>query len=299
MIAQTSLYTGGTAAIASPFFFRPRRRFLFSKTSTKFRKGLNELARQFRFDRNVQLSAHHDGVRYGLCAWMVIEEDVGALNVFVFENGFQTNGVGFEFFRRVQVVVSFVPMFVTPPLAELTAMKPYVQQPSAGDFKILPDGIFELGFVDERRSGLECLKDRHRFSPGTMTQFDGLGEFRERLQQHLQPIDRLPGLLEAGWELEQDAAKLVRLGERLDACLEFLNLTPGPSGFIVRELLPCLDGELKIRRSSLCPAFGRFRTARTVERRIDFNRVEVTRIKLKLVGFFQRIKNAGPRTGPR
>jgi len=74
-------------------------------------------------DGNIQLRAQHDGVGDSLRAGMVIEEDVGTLDGFITENGFQADGVGPQFVRLVQIVISLVTMLVPPPFIEFSPMK--------------------------------------------------------------------------------------------------------------------------------------------------------------------------------
>ena len=100
--------------------------------------------------------------------------------------------------------------------------------------------------------------------------------------------------MEARRKLEQDAAKFLRLNDRQDAFLEFINSFNSPFRFLMRELLPSLNGKFKVCRCALDPAFRCLRRARPVERGVDFNDIEVSRIELQLIRFRNGIKNTSP-----
>src|SRR5262245_35801527 len=102
---------------------------------------------------------------------------------------------------------------------------------------------------------------------------------------------------ETGRKLEQNAAQLFRLCKRGDAGFEFLYLVERALALLMGELLPGFQSELEVVRRTLDPAFGHLLGAWPIKRRIDFDGVEVARIKLKLIRFRKRIKNAGPGTG--
>src|SRR5437899_10664965 len=130
------------------------------------RKRLHKLLRQLRLHRDIQLRSQHHGVGNGLRAGMIVEEDVGALNFLVFEDGFQAYGIGLELFRFIQIIVPLVAMLVSPPLFELPAVQSQVEQPAWRNFEILTDRIFEFRLVDEGWSGVEFLKRWQHISPG-------------------------------------------------------------------------------------------------------------------------------------
>src|SRR5262249_13099832 len=71
-----------------------------------------------------------------------------------------------------------------------------------------------------------------------------------------------------------------------------------PLTFLVRKLLPRLDGEFEVRRRSFRPTFCRFRRAWPIESGIDFDGVEISRIELQFVGLRQRIEDTRPRSRP-
>ena len=89
---------------------------------------------------------------------MVIEEDVGALDFLVLQDGLQTNRVGFQLFGCVQVVVPLVSMFVPPPLFEFPAMQSQIKESPSNRLEILADGILELGLVDKGGHGFKRLQ---------------------------------------------------------------------------------------------------------------------------------------------
>ena len=86
----------------------------------------------------------------------------------------------------------------------------------------------------------------------------------------------------------------MRLDERLDTGFEFIGLTGRPLVFVMRQLLPDLDGKLKIIGRTFRPTPGCFGIAGTVKGGIDLDDIEVSRVELQFVRFHQRIKQAGP-----
>src|SRR5262249_45220453 len=122
----------------------------------QLRIGLDEFIRQFRLDRDVQLGAHHDSVGNGLCAGVVVEEDIGALDVPVFQNGFESNHVRLQLFPSVEVIVSLIAVLVTPPLIEFASVEANVNEAATGSCNLLANGILEFRLVDESgyRSGV-------------------------------------------------------------------------------------------------------------------------------------------------
>src|SRR5262245_41394020 len=105
---------------------------------------------------------------------MVIEEYIGALDVFVFQDGLQSNRVRLKLLGLIQVVVALIAMLMAPPLFEVAAMKTQVEEPACSCLNFLPDGITELRFIDEGRRRIERLKRGPRILPRSVTQLDGL-----------------------------------------------------------------------------------------------------------------------------
>ena len=101
-------------------------------------------------------------------------------------------------------------------------------------------------------------------------------------------------MFKACGKLKQQAPKLLRLSQWRNARFEFLDFGSSPFGFAVSELLPHLQGELEVVGRAFCPAFGCLRRAGTIERGIDLDGIEVTRIELQLVSFLEGIKNTCP-----
>ena len=99
---------------------------------------------------------------------------------------------------------------------------------------------------------------------------------------------------EAGGKLKQQAAQFGRLHQGHDSRLEFFDLCRGPFMITMRELLPDLHREFKIVRCALSPALCASWITRPVERRIDFNGVEIPGIEFQLISFQQRVEDTGP-----
>ena len=127
-----------------------------------------------------------------------------------------------------------------------------------------------------------------------MPQLDSLRVVAKDIEQRFQAIHRFRRVFKACGKLKQQASKLLRLGQWRDARLEILDFQGSPFGFAVSELLPHLHRELEVVRRAFCPAFRCPRSAGTIERGIDLDGIEVTRVELQLVGFLEGIKNARP-----
>src|SRR5205823_4420661 len=110
---------------------------------------LDELLRQFRIYGNVQLSAHHHCIGNGLCARVVVKEDVSPLDILVFQDRFESDNVWLELFRFIEVIVSLIAVFMTPPFIKFASVKAEVEHARARNLDILANGILEFGFVDE------------------------------------------------------------------------------------------------------------------------------------------------------
>src|ERR1700741_783781 len=100
---------------------------------------------------------------------MVVEENVRALDISVLKDGLEPNGVWLQLFRLIQIIVSFVAVFMPPPLVEFTSVKSEVKVFRSGTYDILADGILELWFIDKCGNGAG-LQERWKYiGPGTMT----------------------------------------------------------------------------------------------------------------------------------
>jgi hypothetical protein len=76
--------------------------------------------------------------------------------------------------------------------------------------------------------------------------------------------------------LKQKTPELTGGGKGPNAGFEFFRFGRSPVPFLVRELLPHFNRKIEILRSAFRPRLGSFRGAWSVERGIDFNRVEVS-----------------------
>ena len=130
--------------------------------------------------------------------------------------------------------------------------------------------------------------------PRAVPQLYSLWVILKDVKQRRQAVHRFRRVFKACGKLKQQASKLLRLGQWRDARLEILDFQGSPFGFAVSELLPHLHRELEVVRRAFCPAFGCLRSAGTIERGIDLDGIEVTRVELQLVGFLEGIKNARP-----
>ena len=107
-------------------------------------------------------------------------------------------------------------------------------------------------------------------------------------------IQCLGGVSEACGKLEEDACELVRLSQRQDTGFELFGLGGRPIALLVRELLPGFDGKFKVGRRAFRPTLRSFGCARAIERGVDFDSIEITRVELQFISLRQRVKDTSP-----
>ena len=134
--------------------------------------------------------------------------------------------------------------------------------------------------------------------PGSVPQFDRLRIIGELVQKMTQTIPRVIVAMKACWELKQEAAQPSGVSKRRNAFAKRRDVLSRHVIALVSKLLPDFDSEIELRRRALDPALCGLWAARTVKRGVHFHGIEVPRVELELVDFFQRIENAGPGTGP-
>ena len=76
--------------------------------------------------------------------------------------------------------------------------------------------------------------------------------------------------------MKQKTPDLTGFGKGPNAGFEFFPFGRSPVPFLMRKLLPHLDRKIEIIRRAFRPRLGSFRGAWSVERGIDFDRVEVS-----------------------
>jgi hypothetical protein len=134
-----------------------------------------------------------------------------------------------------------------------------------------------------------------------MTQLDSGRVLRKFSEQTSKFVASAVVTVKARWKLKKETSELPGFSNGRNAFFENLNIARQTRRCRVRELLPEFYCEFELIRRAFCPARSSLGITRVVERRIDFNSVEVAGIETKLVDFPERIENAGPgaRTGSR
>ena len=98
-------------------------------------------------------------------------------------------------------------------------------------------------------------------------------------------------------ELEENAAKPSGRRDWRDPLFERRDICGQNRLAVVRELLPGLDRELELSRRARNPALRCFGSAWAIESGIHFDGIEIPRIELQFVAFFEGIEDSGPRAG--
>src|ERR1051326_1576552 len=131
-----------------------------------------------------------------------------------------------------------------------------------------------------------------------MPQFDRLPVLAKLAEQPLQPIGCFAGIAKTCRELEKDATQLTGFMQWCNSLLELIDVGRQPDVLLMGKFLPRLDGELETIRRTFGPAGGCFWSARPIERRINFDGIEISGIKLEFIAAAERIEDSRPGTRP-
>lgn len=195
---------------------------------------------------------------------------------------------GFQFFFRVKIIVTFIlgnRWIVGEPSVVAATMQSYVTDGGSDAFAG-HDGTADYGLVNVTESDVEFLKQGVQFSsiPRRMPHFYDEWIVVESFRQAFQVSQRVRSVMKRKRELNKYRAQTFRIAKNIETCANAFLVFERCAVF-VREFLPELCGEEESRIGDylLDPSLHQLRTKGLVERRVDFNRVEILREVCRLV----------------